>query len=100
VYHTEKIIDPSGSISSLPDVEFQRDYYWVGANMGAGGLAIPWLCAIMDNNPKSELPEYPDATLKKTLKMAGECAPGADGLFFFPHLIGERAPYYNVRYRI
>ena len=49
----------------------------------SAGLSLKWL--------RDSL--YPSATYQSLADAASQIKPGAEGLFFLPHLVGERTPY-------
>lgn len=49
----------------------------------SAGLSLRWL--------RDSL--YPSATYQSLVDAAAQVKPGAEGLFFLPHLVGERTPY-------
>ncbi|WP_344872625.1 FGGY-family carbohydrate kinase [Nonomuraea antimicrobica] len=57
------------------------------ATMQAGGASLEWI---------SEVLAAPHADL---LAAAGKVEAAGDGLFFLPHLLGERSPYWNPKAR-
>jgi len=65
-----------------------RDGQLVGGFMGPGGQSLKWFKELLCSK-HSEL-SY------RILDMeAEEVEPGSGGVFFFPHLMGERGPFYN-----
>jgi len=66
-----------------------RLYFAVGAMQSAGG-ALDWLVRLLQDN------ETEARSLYTTLdRLAAAEPPGAHGLLFLPHLLGERSPYWN-----
>ena len=55
------------------------------ATMQAGGASVKWLADLLDEG-RHDLFEH-------------DTVAAADGLFFLPHLLGERSPYWNPRAR-
>jgi len=64
------------------------------ATMQAGGAALGWVVDVLE-------PDGPDAgdRYAELLEAAGAVEAAADGLYFLPHLLGERSPYWNPRAR-
>lgn len=60
------------------------------ATMQAGGASLQWIVDVLS-------PE--GATRFEDLLGAAERPAATDGLFFLPHLLGERSPYWNPRAR-
>ncbi|RWZ49808.1 xylulokinase [Labedella phragmitis] len=60
------------------------------ATMQAGGASLQWIVDVLS-------PTGPDR-FAELLEQAGRPA-AMDGLFFLPHLLGERSPYWNPRAR-
>lgn len=58
------------------------------ATMQAGGASLQWM--VEDLLPVSEKDRY-----KILLDEAGKVNSSDDGLFFLPHILGERSPYWN-----
>lgn len=58
------------------------------ATMQAGGASLQWM--VEDLLPASEKDRY-----KILLDEAGKVNSSDDGLFFLPHILGERSPYWN-----
>jgi xylulokinase len=58
------------------------------ATMQAGGASLQWM--VEDLLPDSEKDRY-----KILLDEAGKVNSSDDGLFFLPHILGERSPYWN-----
>lgn len=58
------------------------------ATMQAGGASLQWI--VEDLLPASEKDRY-----KILLDEAGKVHSSDDGLFFLPHILGERSPYWN-----
>jgi xylulokinase len=61
------------------------------ATMQAGGASLQW---IMDVLAPGE-----DSRYERLLAAADTVQAGEDGLYFLPHLLGERSPYWNPRAR-
>lgn len=60
------------------------------ATMQAGGASLQWIVEILQPTTR----DY-DALLAETASVEAS----ADGLYFLPHLLGERSPYWNPRAR-
>ncbi|WP_426323206.1 xylulokinase [Microbacterium sp. E-13] len=60
------------------------------ATMQAGGASLQWIVEILQ-------PEGGDYA--QLLRAAAGASASADGLFFLPHLLGERSPYWNPHAR-
>ncbi|MEL6261079.1 MAG: gluconokinase [Cyanobacteria bacterium J06626_6] len=79
---------------------------WVmGGAVNNGGFLLQWT---RDNLvPYSVAPDEGDmatsepskSTYERLTKMASAIAPGADGLIFHPHLLGERSPLWDAQAR-
>jgi xylulokinase len=82
----EPLVDPAQRTITMAHLHPQL-YFTLG-NMQAAGGAYDWLAGLLAGEgtakPFSEL----DA-------LAARVPPGAGGLLFLPHLLGERAPYWN-----
>jgi xylulokinase len=59
------------------------------ATMQAGGASLEWVVDTLV--PDHDQPER----FSTLLGAAAEVAASADGLYFLPHLLGERSPYWN-----
>jgi xylulokinase len=57
------------------------------ATMQAGGASLSWVCDLLS-------PQDPDR-FADLLARAGEVEAAREGVFFLPHLLGERSPYWN-----
>ena len=82
------------------------DSRWVmGGAVNNGGIALQWtrdsLVPYSVSPEEQNLPtcEPSRSTYERLTKMAEEIAPGADGLIFHPHILGERAPLWNAQAR-
>lgn len=64
-----------------------RLYFSLG-NMQAAGGAYDWLANLLTE-------EGTEKDFRALDAHAAAAPPGADGLLFLPHLLGERAPYWN-----
>ncbi len=61
------------------------------ATMQAGGASLQWIMDVLE-------PDGADR-YARTLSRLAQTAASADGLYFLPHLLGERSPYWNPRAR-
>jgi xylulokinase len=61
------------------------------ATMQAGGASLQWIVEVLASN---RVPDYDDLLVE-----AGGVAAAEEGLFFLPHLLGERSPYWNPNAR-
>jgi len=61
------------------------------ATMQAGGASLDWIVNVL--HPGS------DDRFETALAEAAEAEASADGLYFLPHLLGERSPYWNPNAR-
>lgn len=61
------------------------------ATMQAGGASLQWIVEALE-------PGDSDA-YEELLDEASRCAAATDDLYFLPHLLGERSPYWNPRAR-
>lgn len=62
------------------------------ATMQTGGAAMQWIVSVLSESERE--PQY-----DRLLSDAGTASAATDGLFFLPHLLGERSPYWNARAR-
>jgi xylulokinase len=70
--------------------------YSPNGTMQSGGAAYQWL----RNNVFNDLTCLPGKTLYQYMDdLAGEVEAAAEGLFFLPYLMGERAPWWNPEAR-
>jgi len=69
------------------------DTYVIGGPTSAAGASLDWIFALLlDEVPKAD-------RFLRAVELAGEVAPGADGLTVLPFFAGERAPYWNASMR-
>ena len=61
------------------------------ATMQTGGASLQWLTTVLS--------PYDDDRYTSLLKQAADAAAAMDGLYFLPHLLGERSPYWNPNAR-
>jgi xylulokinase len=67
------------------------DRYVPTATMQAGGASLQWVIDLLAPDD--------DTSYKQLLTAASAVQASADGLYFLPHLLGERSPYWNPRAR-
>jgi gluconokinase len=68
-------------------------HYVVGGPTSAAGASLDWIFALL-------LDEIPmERRFARAVELAGQIAPGADGLVVLPFFAGERAPYWNSALR-
>ena len=81
------------------------DCWVMGGAVNNGGFLLQWT---RDNLVPYSVPpdegematlEPSKSTYARLTKMASAIAPGADGLIFHPHLLGERSPLWNAQAR-
>ena len=58
------------------------------ATMQAGGASLQWITETL-------IPENTPDRYKILLSEAAKCNAASEGLFFLPHIMGERSPYWN-----
>lgn len=58
------------------------------ATMQAGGAALTWAVDLF-SDPSEE------GRYTRLIREAGSSGPASEGLYFLPHLLGERSPYWN-----
>lgn len=69
---------------------------WVfDAPIQTSGAAIKWFIETMAAQEQTYAKEHGKNIYTYLNELALESAPGAGGLFFFPYLLGERAPLWN-----
>lgn len=61
------------------------------ATMQAGGASLDWIVSILRSDGERDF--------DRALTAAGEAEASSDGLYFLPHLLGERSPYWNPNAR-
>ena len=83
---TDPLVDQSQRIITMAHLDPQL-YFTLG-NMQAAGGAYGWLAELLAGNDKAKSFSELDA-------LAAGVPSGAGGLLFLPHLLGERAPYWN-----
>ena len=67
------------------------DRYVPTATMQAGGASLQWVMDLLAPDD--------DTRYEQLLSAASAVQASADGLYFLPHLLGERSPYWNPRAR-
>ena len=58
------------------------------ATMVAGGASLEWVSEVLESDRQT-------GRVGAALEGAGDVEAATDGLFFLPHLLGERSPYWN-----
>ena len=82
-----------------------EDHWVMGGAVNNGGIALQWTrdSLVPYSIPPEErsLPtaEPSVSTYERLTAMAARIAPGADGLIFHPHILGERAPLWDAQAR-
>jgi len=82
-----------------------EDHWVMGGAVNNGGIALQWTrdSLVPYSVPPEErsLPtvEPSASTYERLTAMASRIGPGADGLIFHPHLLGERAPLWDAQAR-
>jgi len=72
------------------------DRYVPTATMQAGGASLQWIVDVLAPGD----PSHDDAgRYERLLAAADGVQASEDGLYFLPHLLGERSPYWNPRAR-
>lgn len=67
------------------------DLYVSGGAINNGGIVLQWLSEFFSNE------EEPGENIyNELLSLAEKIKPGAEGLFFLPYLLGERAPIWDA----
>lgn len=61
------------------------------ATMQAGGASLDWIVSVLHRDANDRFEE--------ALSAAATADASADGLYFLPHLLGERSPYWNPNAR-
>ena len=79
---------------------------WVmGGAVNNGGIALQWTrdslvpYSVPPEEQTLSTSEPSRSTYERLTKMAAEVSPGAEGLIFHPHILGERAPLWNAQAR-
>jgi gluconokinase len=92
----EPIADPQGRLFCYA---LKEDFWVVGGAINNGGIMFRWVRDQLatleaEEGRRQGLDPYDHLT-----DIAGQVAPGSDGLIFLPLLAGERAPYWNSNAR-
>ena len=82
----EPLVDPAQRTITMAHLDPQL-YFTLG-NMQSAGGAYGWLAGLLAGNDDAK-------TFRDLDALAAGVPPGAGGLLFLPHLLGERAPYWN-----
>ncbi len=83
----------------------KEDLWVMGGAVNNGGIALQWTrdslvpYSVPPDEPCLSRPEPSVSTYERLTKMARDIEPGADGLIFHPHILGERAPLWNAQAR-
>jgi len=75
-------------------VEYMDELWWFGSMMGIGGGAMKWF---MENVRGHGFTNQKQDSYETYDNWAEGVPAGAEGLFFIPHMQGERSPYYDHR---
>jgi gluconokinase len=67
------------------------DLYVSGGAINNGGIVLKWLSEFFFDDEQSGEDHYTEL-----LSLAEKVSPGAEGLFFLPYLLGERAPVWDA----
>jgi gluconokinase len=67
------------------------EVYVSGGAINNGGIVLKWLSEFFYDDEQSGGDHYPEL-----LSLSEQVTPGADGLFFLPYLLGERAPVWDA----
>ena len=67
------------------------DLYVSGGAINNGGIVLQWLSEFFSNEENPGKDQYTEL-----LSLAEKISPGAEGLFFLPYLLGERAPIWDA----
>jgi xylulokinase len=65
------------------------------ATMQAGGASLQWVVEVLTPGGAP----HEEQLYERLLEAASHVEASADGLYFLPHLLGERSPYWNPRAR-
>lgn len=63
-----------------------QDHWIVGGASNNGAIVAQWITEKL----------FPGRSMEEVLPLAGDVAPGAEGLLFLPLLAGERAPFWDA----
>jgi xylulokinase len=86
----EPLYDPAQRTFTFAHLD--PDYLFPTGTMQCAGGSFDWLERVLRGEGEERIYSELDA-------LASEVAPGAEGLFFLPYLIGERSPHWNPRAR-
>lgn len=84
----EPLVDPQGRLHTFCHAD-RRRWYLLGA-MLAAGMALRWLRHTLFGEA---------VTYSEMDRQAEKIAPGCEGLFFLPYLVGERSPIMDPKAR-
>lgn len=74
----------------------QRDLYVAGGAINNGGVVLSWLREQFQDQWAADQHRRGSADFYELVnELAGEIAPGSEGVVFLPLLSGERAPHYH-----
>lgn len=81
-----------------------EDIWVMGGAVNNGGIALQWardrlVPFSVDDEDITACSEPMRSTYARLTEMASAIAPGAEGLIFHPHLLGERAPLWDGQAR-
>jgi xylulokinase len=96
----EPLLDPQMRSMTFNHVVPGR--YVPTATMQAGGASLEWIVDVLapaSGGGGSEPAGSDGDRYWRLLAGAADCAASEDGLYFLPHLLGERSPYWNPRAR-
>ena len=82
----EPLLDPAQRTITM--AHLHPDLYFTLGNMQSAGGAYDWLAGLLTKEDEGK-------NFKELDALAAGVSPGAGGLLFLPHLLGERAPYWN-----
>jgi xylulokinase len=83
---SEPLLDPKKRTMTFNHVV--PGLYVPTATMQAGGGSLQWIAELLDSSGNGR-------ELEKLVAAADTCEASGDGLYFLPHLLGERSPYWN-----
>ena len=85
----EPLIDSAGRLQTLCHV-FPQRWLLMGATLAAG-LSLRWF--------RDTFVQERENAYEKMNALAEQVSPGAEGLFFMPYIVGERAPHFDAEVR-